>query len=156
MGRPQKLRHYTRQEVADKIKELGSIGATAKFYGVHPVTVSNKVGGMFQHGVKPAHIKEIRAMAHSHTMKKVADLLGYKIHQVEWACRHNGIKFAKSGKPRWNSELTYYEMHNMDLIIDQYDSIEECAKEHGVVARTIKKYIKLSSEARKREVCHSV
>lgn len=156
MGRPPALRNHTRKEVADKIKELGSIGATAKFYGVHPVTISNKVGGMFQRGVKPAHIKEIRAMAHSHTMQKVADLLGYKIHQIEWACRQHGIKFAKSGKPRRNSELTYYEMHNMDLIIDQYNSIEDCAKEHGATVRAIKKYIKLSSEARKREACHSV
>lgn len=156
MGRPQKLRHYTRQEVADKIKELGSIGATAKFYGVHPVTVSNKVGGMFQHGVKPAHIKIIRAMAHSHTMSQVADELGYSTHQIDWACRQRGIKFAKSGKPRWNSKLTYEQMHNMDLIIERFDSTRECAEFYGVSPRTIRKHARLSAESRKCDKAHSI
>lgn len=154
MGRPPALKNYTQQEVADKVNELGSINDAAKFYGVHPMTVSNKVGALIHQGVKPSHIKHIKSMAHSHTMRQVADLLGYKEHQIDWACRQYGIKFAKSGKPRWNSKLTYEQMHGMDLIIERFDSVRECAEFYGVSPRTIRKYVKLSAESRKCDSGH--
>ena len=95
-GRPEKLTEYTQEEVRQKILELGTIKATAEFYGVGSATIRRKIGDFHHWGVKPAHIKEIRAMAHSHTMQKVADLLGYKIHQV------------KSTKKLSKGEMTFY------------------------------------------------
>lgn len=154
MGRPPALRHYTQQEVADKVSELGSINEAAKFYGVHTRTVSNKLGTIIHQGVRPEHIKTIRAMAHSHTMKQVADELGYSSHQIDWACRQRGIKFAKTRKPRWNSKLTYEQMNNMDLIIERFDSTMECAEFYGVSPRTIRKHARLSAESRKCDGGH--
>lgn len=154
MGRPPALRQHTQQEVADKVNELGSISDAAKFYGVHTRTVSNKLGTIIHQGVRPEHIKTIRAMAHSHTMRQVADELGYKEHQIDWACRQHGIKFAKSGKPRWNSKLTYEQMHGMDLIIERFDSVRECAEFYGVSPRTIRKYVRLSADSRKCDMGH--
>jgi hypothetical protein len=154
-GRPKALGKYTQEEVRQKVLELGAINKAAKFYGVSDRTVSIKIGNFNHRGVKPEHIKEIRAMAKSHTKKNVAQLLGYTWRQIDWAARQNGIKFSNSRKPRWNSELTYYEMHNMDLIVKQYPSIEKCAEEHGVCTRTIDKHIKLSREARNCESHHN-
>ena len=72
-GRPKALGKYTQEEVRQKVLELGAINKAAKFYGVSDRTVSVKIGNFNHRGVKSEHIKEIRAMAKSHT-KKAASL----------------------------------------------------------------------------------
>lgn len=153
-GRPTALGKYTQEEVRQKVLELGTITKTAEFYGVTDKTVSNKIGNFIYRGVKPEHVKEIRVMANTHTKANVAKLLGYTKRQIEWSARQHGIVFASSGKPKWNSELSYYEMHNMDLIVKQYASVADCAADHGVCVRTIQKHAKRAAENRKREVGH--
>lgn len=155
-GRPQKLTEYTQEEVQQKILELGTIKATAEFYGVGPATIRRKIGDFHHWGVKPEHIEEIRKMSKTHTMKMVAELLGYHWMQIDWISKKHKIPFGGCRKPRINSKLSHYEMHNMDLIVKQYQSQEDCAFAHDVCVETIRKHIKLSSESRKREACHSV
>lgn len=155
-GRPPALGKYTQEDVRQKVLELGTITKAAEFYGVSDRTVSNKIGNFIHRGVKPDHIKEIRAMAKTHTRNEIGRLLGYTFRQIDWAARQHKIKFATSGKPRRNSELTYNEMHNMDLIVKQYVTVSDCAAEHGVCVRTIQKHAKKAAEARKREVGHNI
>lgn len=155
-GRPEKLKEYTQEEVQQKILELGTIKAAGEFYGVGKSTIRKKIGDFEYRGVKREHIEEIRKMSKTHTMKMVAELLGYNWMQIDWVSKKHKIPFGGCRKPRTNSKLSHYEMHNMDLIVKQYPTQEDCAADHDVCTKTIQKHIKLSSEARKREACHSV
>lgn len=155
-GRPPKLTEYTQEEVQQKIIELGTIKETAEFYGVGSATIRRKIGDFHHWGVKQEHIEEIRSMSKTHTMKMVAELLGYHWMQIDWISKKHKIPFGGCRKPRINSKLSHYEIHNMDLIVKQYQSQEDCAFAHDVCVETIRKHIKLSSKAREREACHSV
>ena len=155
LGRPAALGKYTPEEVAAKSIELGSFTEAAKFYGVTSATVSKHVGSIHCFGVNPKHVKEIRKMASTHTKEAIGELLGYTTRQICDTGRKYGFKFPSARKPRKNSELSYYEMHNMDEIVKQYPSRQACAEAHGVDVRTINKHIKLCKEDRKREAAHS-
>lgn len=152
LGRPPALGKYTRGEVAKKVIELGGYSRAARFYGVTPVTVSNYVGNIHCIGVDPKHIKDIRAMKDTHTKSMIAELLGYTKHQIDHAARLNGIVFAMARKPRINTQLTHYEMNNMDLIVKNYKSIADCAEDHGVSTRTIDRHIRICRQ--EREAAH--
>ena len=147
-GRPPALGKYTPEEVAQKSIELGSFKAAAEFYGVCSATVSSHVGSIHCFGVNPKHVKEIRAMAHTHTKQAIADLLGYTKRQICETGRKYGFPFPTARKPRKDSQLTYYEMHNMDKIVKQYNSTSACAKAHGVDTRTIRKHVDLCKKDR--------
>ncbi|AUR81337.1 hypothetical protein NVP1039O_61 [Vibrio phage 1.039.O._10N.286.55.A2] len=153
LGRPPALGKYTPEEVAKKAIELGSFTKAAKFYGVSSVTVSKHVGSIHCVGVDPKHIKDIRAMKDTHTKAMIGAILGYSKSQIDHAGRRNGIVFAMARKPRINTELTHYEMNNMDLIVKNYKSIADCAEDHGVSTRTIDKHKRLSRK--QREAAHS-
>ena len=148
IGRPYELGKYTPEEVAQKAIELGTYAAAAKFYGVNNATVSNYIGNIHCFGVNPKHVKEIRAMAHTHTKQAIADLLGYTKRQICETGRKHGFPFPTARKPRKDSQLTYYEMHNMDKIVKQYNSTSACAKAHDVDARTIRKHVDLCKKDR--------
>ena len=147
-GRPYELGKYTPEEVAQKAIELGTYAAAAKFYGVNSATVSNYIGNIHCFGVNPKHVKEIRAMAATHTRKAIAELLGYSKRQICETGRKYGFGFPSARKPRKNSQLTYYEMHNMDKIVEQFESRAECAKAHDVDVRTITKHVNLCKQDR--------
>lgn len=155
MARPHKLAKYSQEEVRQKVIELGGLKPAAEFYGAAASTVGLKVGNFRWRGIKPEDVKTIREMAKTHTMGKVAEILGYTKGQIEGASRSYGINFEMGRKPRGNSRLTYEQMHSMDLIVKNYNSILACAKALNVCSRTIDKHIKLCKEDRKREVAHS-
>lgn len=155
VGRPPALGKYTPEEVAKKSIELGSFTKAAKFYGVSAATISKHVGSIHCFGVDPKHVKEIRAMAHTHTKEAIGQLLGYTTRQICETGRKYGFPFPSARKPRKSSELTYYEMHNMDEIVNQYPSRQACANAHGVDVRTINKHVKLCLEDKQREAAHS-
>ncbi|AUS02153.1 hypothetical protein NVP2095A_72 [Vibrio phage 2.095.A._10N.286.46.E10] len=146
LGRPFALSAYTQEEVRQKVVELGRLNLAAKFYGVANSTVSLKIGNFHWKGVDPKHIKDIRAMKDTHTKAMIAEILGYTKSQIDHAGRSNGIVFASARKPRMNTELTHYEMNNMDLIVRQYQSEKECAKAHGVEVRTIRRHVLLCKQ----------
>ncbi|CAL9964265.1 hypothetical protein VPHK24_0097 [Vibrio phage K24] len=155
VGRPHALGKYTPEEVAAKSIELGSFIKAAKHYGVTAATVGKYVGSIHCFGVDPKHVKEIRAMAHTHTKEAIGELLGYTTRQICDTGRKYGFSFPSARKPRKNSELSYYEMHNMDEIVKQYPSAQACAKAHGVDVRTINKHILLCKKDKEREAAHS-
>ena len=151
IGRPPALGKYTPEEVAKKSIELGSFKAAAEFYGVNRATVSSHVGSIHCFGVNPKHVKEIRAMAHTHTKQAIGDLLGYTEKQICETGRNYGFPFPGARKPRKNSKLTYEQMHSMDKIVERYDSRADCARAHGVDVRTITKHVNLCKKDRELE-----
>lgn len=155
VGRPHALGKYTPEEVAEKSIELGSFTKAAKYYGVTLTTVSRRVGSIHCFGVDPKHVKEIRSMAHTHTKEAIGKLLGYTARQICDTGRKYGFSFPSARKPRKSSELSYYEMHNMDEIVKQYQSAQECARAHGVDVRTINRHILLCNKDKEREAAHS-
>lgn len=140
MARPHKLGSLTQSEVRAKVKDLGSIRLTAAYYGCAEITVKRKIGDYQYKGITPDHLIEIKRMAKTHTKKMIGELLGYSVKQIICAGKIHGINFA-GRKPRSNSTLTHYEINNMDLIIDQYPTMQDCADDHDVSLRCIQEHV---------------
>lgn len=140
MARPKKLGSLTQEEVRAKTKELGSIIKTAEFYGCCDVTVKRKIGNFQYKGIEPEDLKDIKRMAHTHTKKVIAEMLGYTVGQIDCAAKKYGISF-KGRKPRSDSKLTHYEMNNMDLIVKMYPNAQACADDHDVELRSIQDHV---------------
>ena len=140
MARPEKLGSLTQEEVRAKVKELGSIRKASDFYGCSDITVKRKIGDFQYKGITPEDLKDIKKMASTHTKKTIGELLGYTVKQINCAAIKHGISF-KGRKPRSDSKLTHYEMNNMDLIVKQYRTAQDCADDHDVELRTIQDHI---------------
>lgn len=140
MARPHKLGRLTKEEVMVKTKELGSIKLTAAHYGCAEITVKRKIGDFQYKGITPEHLEEIKAMAKTHTKKVIGELLGYSVKQIVCAGKKYGISFS-GRKPRSNSTLTHYEINNMDLIIGNYPTMQDCADDHDVSLRCIQEHV---------------
>jgi hypothetical protein len=140
MARPYKLRAITQSEVRAKTKELGSIRLTASYYACSEITVKRKIGDFQYKGITPEHLAEIKKMSKTHTKKAIGDLLGYSVKQIVCAGRKYGIDFS-GRKPRSNSKLTHREINNMDLIIKQYPTMQDCANDHDVSLRCIQEHV---------------
>lgn len=148
-GRPQALGDYTTEEVQAKAIELKNLKKTAEFYGVATSTVKKKIGDIKYRGVTDQHVEDIRRMSKTHTKPATAELLGYSVNQIVAVCVKHKISFDQSRKPRKNSNLTHYEMNNMDVIVKQYRTAEECAEEHEVSTRCIQEHVAKCKKARK-------
>lgn len=139
-GRPEKLGGLTQEEVRAKTKELGTIRKTAEFYQCSIVTIKRKIGDFQYKGIMPEDIEDIKRMATTHTKKRIGELLGYTYDQIECAGKKHGISFA-GRKPRSDSRLTHYEMNNMDLIVKQYPTAQDCADDHDVCVKNIQDHV---------------
>lgn len=152
MARPFKLAKYTQEEVRQKVVEFGGLKGAAEFYGCAENTLSRKIGNFTVRGVKPSDEKEIRELLKIHTKNKVAELMGYSVNQLEWFTKRNKLKCSAKGKPTASSSLTYYEMHNMDKVVKQYDNVSDCAYNLGVCDKTVYRWLK---HAKNRKAAHS-
>lgn len=153
MARPYKLASYSQEEVRAKVKELGTIAKAAKFYECAEKTVSNKIGFFVYRSVDPKHHKELKELLKIHTKSRVGELMGYSQSQMEWFTKKHKIKCSSKGKPKIDSNLTHYEMNNMDEVVKDYATILDCADELEVSAKTIHRHLKICRE-RKREAAH--
>lgn len=140
MGRKSVLSKYTREEVTEKVFELGAFKKAAEFYGVHYLSVMRYTGKIHHRGIKPEDEADIIRMAKTHSVTLTAEITGYRYNQIEHFYKTRGIAYG-GRKPRLDSSLTHYEMHNMDSIVKNYRTLADCAEDHGVCTRTIEHHL---------------